>query len=210
MRNNAFTLFATAIGSCALIWSARGIAGVQLPESDEAATRRRVLERFPEAREAVPPADIAQTRESIVALLGGENVDLTGVALDMEAVPPFHRRVYEAARTIGLGRTLTYGALARRIGAEGAARAVGQALGKNPFPICVPCHRVLAASGKLGGFSAHGGVETKHRLLEIESAAPGAPSLLPGLDSPEPSLSRARKTRGHGQVSGMAGLPPSR
>jgi len=185
MRNYAFTFFETAIDPCALAWNERGIAGVQLPESDAAATRRRVLERFPEAQVAKPPADIAHVRDAIIALLRGERADLFGVVLDMEGVPPFHRRVYEAARTIRPGETLTYGAIARRIGAEGAARAVGQALGKNPFPILVPCHRVLGASGKLGGFSAFGGIETKRRLLAVESAGSSAPALFEGLLSPK-------------------------
>lgn len=151
MRNYAFTLFGTAIGSCALAWSGPGIVAVQLPESDKDATRRRVLERFPDAREALPPAVILAARDAIIALLRGERVDLSGVALDTEAVPNFHRRVYEVARTIAPGTTVTYGALARAIGAAGAARAVGRALSKNPFPIVVPCHRVLGASGKLFG-----------------------------------------------------------
>jgi methylated-DNA-[protein]-cysteine S-methyltransferase len=205
MRTYAFVLFESAIGCCGLAWSDHGIAGVQLPESDMAAIRRRVLERFPQAREAPPPADIARTRESIVALLGGENVDLSDVALDMDRVPPFQRRVYEAARTIGPGCTSTYGALARRIGAAGAARAVGQALGRNPFPLLVPCHRVLAASGKLGGFSAHGGIETKRRLLEIESAVPGASPLFEGRPSPS-----RRKAAGEWHVDGPGAAHPSR
>ena len=108
--------------------------------------------------------------EGIVALLGGEPSDLSAVALDMEDVPRFHQRVYELARTIPAGATLSYGDIAARLGAPGSARAVGQALGRNPFAIVVPCHRVLAAGGKLGGFSANGGVATKLRLLSIEGA----------------------------------------
>jgi methylated-DNA-[protein]-cysteine S-methyltransferase len=177
MVARAFTLFETAIGPCGLAWSEGKVAGVQLPETDAAATRARMLARFPEAVEALPPADIAQARDAIITLLRGEQVDFSGVALDMEAVPQFHRRAYEAARAILPGETMTYGALARRIGAEGAARAVGRALARNPFPILVPCHRVLAANGKLGGFSAHGGIDTKRRLLAIEVARSGVSSL---------------------------------
>jgi methylated-DNA-[protein]-cysteine S-methyltransferase len=88
----------------------------------------------------------------------------------MDAVEPFEQRVYEVARTIPAGQTLTYGQIATRLGDRLLARDVGQALGRNQFPIVVPCHRVLAASGKLGGFSAPGGVATKQRLLEIEQA----------------------------------------
>jgi methylated-DNA-[protein]-cysteine S-methyltransferase len=205
MRNYAFTLFETAIGPCALAWSGRGIAGVQLPELDEGATRRRMLERFPEAREVPPPADITHVCDAIIALLRGQRVDLSGVALDMKAAPPFHRRVYDSARAIGPGETLTYGEIARRIGADGAARAVGQALGRNPFPILVPCHRVLAASGKLGGFSAHGGIETKRRLLEIEGAGPASPARSDGLDQ----RARSRSAR-RSEVAATAGLQSSR
>ena len=92
----------------------------------------------------------------------------------MEGVPPFHRRVYEAAREIPPGDTLSYGAIANRIGSPGSARAVGQALGRNPFAIVVPCHRVVAANGKLGGFSANGGVTTKANLLALETHEPAA------------------------------------
>lgn len=184
MGIHAFALFETAIGPCALIWTGRKIAGVQLPEADADATRRRVFSRFPEAVEAPPTRDIARVRDGMVALLRGEKPDLSAVALDMDALPQFHRRVYAAARGILPGAVLTYGALARSIGAEGAARAVGQALGRNPFPILVPCHRVLGASGKLGGFSAHGGIETKKKLLEIEGVSAGVPPLFEGLPSP--------------------------
>lgn len=174
----AFTLFETAIGACAMAWSGRGIAGVQLPEACAAATRQRVLDRFPDAREAMPPAEIAAARDAITALLRGEKPDLSAVALDMSAVPQFHRRVYDEARRIGPGETATYGAIARRIGVDRGGRAVGQALARNPFPIIVPCHRVLGAGGKLGGFSAHGGIETKKKLLALEATAAWQPARL--------------------------------
>jgi methylated-DNA-[protein]-cysteine S-methyltransferase len=164
-----FTLFDTAIGWCGVAWSDRGLVGVQLPEARKAETRERMLQRFPAAAEAPPPPEIQLATDAIVALLRGERRDLSDVALDMEGVAPFHRRVYEVARTIPPGRTLAYGDVAARLGAHGAARAVGQALGRNPFPIVVPCHRVLAAGGKIGGFSAHGGTATKRRMLAIEA-----------------------------------------
>jgi methylated-DNA-[protein]-cysteine S-methyltransferase len=113
---------------------------------------------------------VAKAIEGIRALLGGAAVDLSDVPLNMDAVEPFERRVYDVARTIPVGQTLTYGQIATRLGDRLLARDVGQALGRNPFPIVVPCHRVLAANGKLGGFSAPGGVATKQRLLEIEQA----------------------------------------
>ncbi len=165
-----FSLFETAIGTCAIAWGERGIAGVQLPEHRESRTRARMLRRFPGGHEGRPPADVRGAIDGIVALLRGERVDLSTVHLDMEGIAPFHRRVYESARRIGPGTTLSYGEIARGIGAPGSARAVGQALGRNPFPVIVPCHRVLAAGGKAGGFTADGGVSTKLRMLAIEGA----------------------------------------
>jgi len=163
-----FAVFDTVIGRCVIAWGARGIACVQLPEASEPATRARVLQRFPRAKEAPPPSEAKRARDRIIAHLRGEPGDLASVPLDMDLVPPFHRRVYEAARRIPWGATMTYGALAARTGAAGSARAVGQALARNPFAIIVPCHRVVAAGGRTGGFSANGGVLTKSRLLAIE------------------------------------------
>jgi methylated-DNA-[protein]-cysteine S-methyltransferase len=177
MMGLGFTLFDTPIGRCAIAWGGRGVVGVQLPEGRENETRARLLRQFPEAREAPPPPEVQRALDGIVALLAGEASDLAGVTLDMDRVPPFHRRVYEVARTIPPGATLSYGDIAARLGVQGAARAVGQALGRNPFAIVVPCHRVLAADGKLGGFSAKGGIATKLRLLSLEGAqANGGPA----------------------------------
>lgn len=163
-----FALFDTALGRCGVVWGARGLVGVQLPEADERETRTHILRRFPDARETPAPPNAQRARDAIVALLRGDPSDFSTIALDMERAPSFHRRVYEVARAIPPGTTLSYGEIATRLGAPGAARAVGQALGRNPFAIIVPCHRVLAAGGKVGGFSAHGGVATKLRLLAIE------------------------------------------
>ena len=132
--------------------------------------RVRLAKRRGGAREAMPPPDVQQAIAAMVSLLAGEPADLSFVALDMEGVPDFHRRVYEVARTIPPGATLSYGEIAARLGDPGSARAVGQALGRNPFPIVVPCHRVLAAGGRTGGFSARGGTKTKLTLLAIEGA----------------------------------------
>jgi methylated-DNA-[protein]-cysteine S-methyltransferase len=170
MMASGFALFDTAIGRCGVAWGERGVAGVQLPEAGERETRARMLQRFPTAGEAAPPPEVQCVIDRIVALLCGEASDLSTIALDMDHVPAFHRRVYEAARAIPAGMTLSYGDIAARVGAPGAARAVGQALGRNPFPIVVPCHRVLAAGGKIGGFSALGGIATKRRMLAIEGA----------------------------------------
>jgi methylated-DNA-[protein]-cysteine S-methyltransferase len=176
----AFTLFETALGPVGIVWSERGVAGVQLPEASVQATRARLLLRFPGASEAMrgfasrgpPPPAVASACDGIAALLAGEARDLTGVALDL-AGDAFALRVYELVRGIPPGRTLSYGEVAKRLGAPGEARAVGEALARNPIPILVPCHRVLAAGGRLGGFSARGGVATKRRLLALEGAAPG-------------------------------------
>jgi methylated-DNA-[protein]-cysteine S-methyltransferase len=178
MTTRGFALFDTAIGRCGIAWGERGVIGIQLPEASEARTRSRMRRRFPDRSEAPPPAAALRAIESIVALLRGEAIDLSSVALDMAHVPPFEHRVYEVARTIPPGATLTYGDIAARLGVPAEAREVGQALGQNPFPLVVPCHRVLAAGGKVGGFSANGGIATKLRLLTIEGAR----------TSPEPAL----------------------
>jgi len=163
-----YALFETPIGTCGLVWGERGLAGVHLPESNAARSRASLMRRFPDAVPAPPTPEIQAAIDGIVALLRGEKRDLRELVLDMESVPSFNRRVYELARTIPPGSTATYGDIALRLGSPGTARAVGQALGHNPFPIVVPCHRVLAADGRMGGFSAPGGVVTKRRMLRIE------------------------------------------
>ena len=173
-----FALFETAIGTCGIAWGENGLVGVQLPEPSAPETRARMLRRHPAARETSPPSRVRLAIDAISAHLRGEAADLSTVDLDMDGVPDFHRRVYEIARGIPSGATLSYGEIASRIGEPSAAREVGQALGRNPFPIVVPCHRVLAAGGKTGGFSAPGGIATKLRLLAIEGArANGIPTL---------------------------------
>jgi methylated-DNA-[protein]-cysteine S-methyltransferase len=172
-----FALFETAIGCCGIVWTERGVAGVQLPERSEAATRNRLRRRFALAREDAPPAQVRRAIEDIAGLLGGERRDLNHVTIDIGAVPEFHRRVYEAARRIPAGATLSYGELAERLGDRNLAREVAEALSENPWPIIVPCHRIMAAGGKPGGFSAPGGVATKLRLLTIEGAQPEGPML---------------------------------
>ncbi|MEP6825447.1 MAG: methylated-DNA--[protein]-cysteine S-methyltransferase, partial [Ramlibacter sp.] len=166
-----FCLFETPIGACGLAWAEHNIVGVLLPDDRGAAgTQARMQRSFPAACELPPPAWVAAIAARIRQLLEGVRDDLCDVPLDMARVPPFHRRVYEVARGIPAGATLSYGEVAARLGDKGLARAVGQALGQNPFAIVVPCHRVLAAGGMPGGFSASGGVATKLRLLAIEGA----------------------------------------
>jgi methylated-DNA-[protein]-cysteine S-methyltransferase len=167
----SFSLFETAVGTCAIAWSDRGVTSVWLPEHTDAQTRARISRRFPSIVESDPPPFVTHAIAGIVALLEGEARDLTDIQLDFDdTVPEFHRRVYDVTRTITPGRTLSYGEVAERVGEPDAARAVGQALGRNPIPIIVPCHRVLAAAGRTGGFSAPGGTATKLQLLAIEGA----------------------------------------
>jgi methylated-DNA-[protein]-cysteine S-methyltransferase len=191
MATTDYALFETAIGACAIAWGPRGILGVQLPEDSEAATRTRLRRRFPQPHESPPSADVGSVIDQIVMLLRGEAMDLSEVRLDMGGIAPFNARVYEIARKIPPGETRTYGEIARELGVPDKAREVGHALGKNPFPIIVPCHRVLGADGKAGGFSAPGGVDTKLRMLSIERArVGGAPSLFADL----PLAVRPRRT----------------
>ena len=177
MTTYSFSLFDTAIGTCGIVWTARGIAGVQIHNASERATRATLLRRFAGAEETTPPAQVQRAIDGIVALLRGEKRDLSDVTIDADDLPEFNRKVYDIARTIPPGPTLTYGEIAERLGDKLLARDVGQALGKNPIPLIVPCHRVLAAGGKTGGFSAPGGVVSKLRLLTIEGAQPSGPTL---------------------------------
>jgi len=177
MSERSYALFETAIGACGIVWSARGVCGVQLPEKDAAATRARVERRYPDAREAAAPLAIEEAIDGIVALVAGAPRDLSHIAIDDAGIPDFNRKVYAIARAILAGQTMTYGEIAERLGDKQLARAVGQAMGENPTPIVMPCHRVLAANGKTGGFSAPGGIVTKLRLLTIEGAQPGGPTL---------------------------------
>ncbi len=163
-------MFATDIGRCGVVWNGAAILGIQLPEKDGPSTRRRIVGRHPGATEGSPPSYVKQAIDAIGRQLAGGRSDLPRIPLDMDGVPAFARCVYQEARSIPAGTTITYGQLAARIGNLGAARAVGQALGRNPFPIVVPCHRIVAAGGRIGGFSAEGGVRTKQRLLAIENA----------------------------------------
>jgi methylated-DNA-[protein]-cysteine S-methyltransferase len=170
--------FDTAIGACGVAWGADGIVGCQLPEGSASATQARLQQRFPLAREAPPPPEVRGACEGIVALLRGDAISLEDVRLDMRGVPELHRRVYAITRAITPGTTRTYGEIAQQLGDPALARAVGQALSRNGYAPIVPCHRVLAAGGQAGGFSARGGLATKLRLLMIEGAPlGGAPGL---------------------------------
>ncbi|HEY7852477.1 MAG TPA: methylated-DNA--[protein]-cysteine S-methyltransferase [Caulobacteraceae bacterium] len=166
-----YALFPTAIGECAVAWRERGLVGVYFPEVSEAATRQRIERRWPGAAPAAPPPAVAEAIAAITALLVNGRSDLTWIEIDMEGIDAFERQILDAARRIPPGTTRTYGELAAEVGQPGEARAVGTAMARNRFPIVVPCHRVLAAGGGFGGFSAPGGLESKARLLTIERAA---------------------------------------
>jgi methylated-DNA-[protein]-cysteine S-methyltransferase len=172
MTTAGFALFDTAIGCCALGWTEDGIVDVNLPEASPEITRRRIAGRLAGSREQQPPADVQRVMERMAALFDGVADDLADVELDLSGVPDFHRAVYHVTRGIRPGTTLSYGEIATELRLPGAARAVGRALGHNPCPIIVPCHRVLAADGSMHGFSANGGVATKRRMLQAEGALP--------------------------------------
>ena len=163
-----FAIFKTAIGTAAVAWGPHGIVGSQLPEPTDVEAHAHMRRRFPDATEAPPPSAVQAVIDDIVALMRGEAKDLLGADLDMDGIPDFHRRVYDVARAIPPGETLTYGDVAEKLDAPGAARAVGQALKRNPFAPQVPCHRVVRSDGGLGGYSAAGGLKRKRALLSRE------------------------------------------
>jgi methylated-DNA-[protein]-cysteine S-methyltransferase len=175
-----YCLFDTAIGACGIAWSERGITGLQLPESDRSATERRLRARAARPSDGAP-APIAQAITDVQRYMNGESTDFAAAVIDLGEVEAFERAVYAAARTIPWGRTLSYGELAAQTGAPGAARAVGHALSRNPVPVIIPCHRILAKGDRLGGFSAYGGTLTKERLLALEDVHVGGTPLLPGI-----------------------------
>lgn len=171
---SSYHIFETAIGWAGLAWAEDGLIAAHLPERDPALVRKSFARRAPGATEAPPTAEIEALVEGVRALMRGEKPDLSAARIDFACVPDFNAKVYEITRRIPAGETLTYGQIAVKLGDRLLARDVGAALGKNPWPIVVPCHRVTAAGGKLGGFTARGGAETKLRLLEIEGAAAAA------------------------------------
>ena len=182
MKPFSYCLFETPLGSCGIAWrepldSARQpvVTLVQLPEATPQATESRIARKAGRGGPSEPPPSIAELIETIRRHLRGEAQDFRGIAVDLEAVPSFARQVYEAAREIPAGQTRTYGEIAKALGRPLAAREVGQALSNNPVPIIIPCHRVSAAHGKLGGFSAPGGPATKAKLLALEGARVNLP-----------------------------------
>jgi methylated-DNA-[protein]-cysteine S-methyltransferase len=178
MAGRGYSVFDTGIGRCGIVWSDAGVVGVQLPEARELETRRRLFQLYPEAREMRPCLNVEIAIEGMVALLRGQPADLAEVVLDMTGIPNFNRRVYELTRGIPWGETRTYGEIAAQMRASGASHSVAQAIGKNPFMLIVPCHRVLEAGYYADKISSHGGSISKRRLLSIEGAiSPGSKTL---------------------------------
>jgi methylated-DNA-[protein]-cysteine S-methyltransferase len=181
-RPMSYCLFDTAIGAVGIAWSGDGITRLQLPESGRSSTERRLRGHSMSTVETPPPPEIKRAIGDVQEYMVGKRTDFSRTKLDLTNVSAFHRRIYDALRRIGWGETTTYGTLAQQAGDPGASRAVGQAMGRNPVPIIIPCHRVLASGGKPGGFSAYGGAVTKLRLLALEGVRPGHDTpLLPGL-----------------------------
>jgi methylated-DNA-[protein]-cysteine S-methyltransferase len=176
-RTVPYALIETGIGFIGIAWSGRGLTRLQLPARDRQATERRLLATIP--GRAVESADMPAPIAGLVGLLrrygAGETVDFSTVPVDLDGVDPFRRAIYDAARRLGFGETTTYGGLAEEAGYKGRAQDTGQALGRNPVPIVVPCHRILAAGNRIGGFSAPGGSAAKERLLEMEGVHLGPP-----------------------------------
>ena len=182
---HTYAIFDTAGGFCGIAWSETGIARFQLPTPTATATERLLLRRVPEARPGPPPPEVVDIIVAVKRYFAGETVDFSGVRLDLDGQSPLFRDIYAALCRVGWGQTTTYGALAKAVGASGweAARDVGQAMAKNPVALIIPCHRCLAAGGKVGGFSAPGGEFSKLKMLELEgvhlatSAKPEQPGL---------------------------------
>jgi len=176
---NHYTVFDTMLGPAGIAWNDAGIIRFQLPSASAEGTRRHLLRRAPSAEEALPPPSIAQAVAAAQHYFAGEKVDFSDCTLDLAGQDDVTREIYAAARRVGYGETTTYAGLAKAIGREDwqAAREVGQAMAKNPVALIIPCHRVLAAGGKLGGFSAPGGAETKAKMLALEGVGPKQQSL---------------------------------
>jgi methylated-DNA-[protein]-cysteine S-methyltransferase len=172
-RTHHYFIFETALGFSAIAWHEAGITRFQLPSSTAESAERNLLRRLPAAEPGMPPQAIVEVVEAAKRYFHGEKVDFSSVPLDLADQDEFFQQIYAHTRKVGWGETTTYGALAKEAGAgRERARDVGQAMAKNPVPLLIPCHRVLAAGGKTGGFSAPGGVDTKLRMLTLEGLDP--------------------------------------
>lgn len=175
-ETNHYAVFDTAAGFCAIAWNGIGVVGFQLPTRGADAAERALRRRVPDAERAAPSGEISGVIAAAQRYFAGEKVDFSDVQVDLGGQEDFFRRIYTALRHVGYGQTTTYGALAKELGAgPEAARDVGQAMATNPVPLIIPCHRVLAAGGKVGGFSAPGGAASKVRMLELEGVRVGPP-----------------------------------
>jgi methylated-DNA-[protein]-cysteine S-methyltransferase len=164
-----YLIFETAGGFCGIAWSNAGITRFQLPTRTAEATERLLRRRVADAEPGAPPPEVAEAVAAVKRYFEGKETDFSGFTLDLGEQAPFFKQIYDAARRVGWGRTTTYGTLAKELGAgPEAARDVGDAMAKNPVALIIPCHRVLAAGGKVGGFSAPGGSAAKLRMLELE------------------------------------------
>lgn len=164
-----YTLIDTALGTFGLAWTEKGVARVALPGPDRSRTEMWIS-RDP-AEPGFPDGALAGLPERIRRYAAGERVDFTGVPLDLDHIADFNVACYGELLKLGYGETTTYGAIARTLGDVALSRAVGQAMGANPIPLIIPCHRVLAADGRTGGFSSPGGVTAKMKMLALEHAA---------------------------------------
>ncbi len=173
MHEPGYCVVPTALGPCGLAWAGGRLLGAQLPEADALTTERTLTRRFAQATAQPLPDWVQQLAQRLQAALQGQPTDFADLPYAMDSAPRFHQQVWRYALAIPWGQTRSYGQVAQALGSPGAARAVGQALGANPFAPLVPCHRVLAQGGASGGFSAPGGARTKLRLLEIEGALHG-------------------------------------
>lgn len=182
MDSTGINIFGTPIGPCGIAWDAGKIIGVEIGDADEGETRYRLQSRFATAETSSAPDYVSEAINKVQLLLDGGDPDFSQTPLALDQVPDLNRKVYEILLELKAGETITYGTIARRLGDVSLSQAVGYALGKNPFPIIVPCHRVLGSNGKVGGFSAAGGTATKLRLLNIERARTSTePDLFGGL-----------------------------
>jgi methylated-DNA-[protein]-cysteine S-methyltransferase len=173
-----YHVFETAMGFCAIAWSDAGVARFQLPTKSAEAAERLIRRRAQTAEPGAPADDVLAIIEAAKRYFAGEEMDFSQVQLDLAGQDPFFAQIYDALRRVGWGRTTTYGALAKAVGAgRERARDVGEAMARNPTPLIIPCHRVLAAGGKIGGFSAPGGSKTKTRMLELEGVRVGPPEV---------------------------------
>jgi methylated-DNA-[protein]-cysteine S-methyltransferase len=180
MAAHSYSIFETDGGFCGIAWNGLGITRFQLPTGSEESTERLLRRRLPEnAQTEVPSREIGDAIDAVKRYFAGQPVDFSALRIDLEDQDDFFRQIYAAARRIGWGHTTTYGAIAKELSAgPEAARDVGQAMAKNPVALIIPCHRVLAAGGKIGGFSAPGGSTSKARMLELEGVrlAPPEPA----------------------------------